>query len=190
MTYEQLAGLFFIFGFISYLAAAFTAPRLYQESDISVREEILANNRGRWIVSQLFFALAILFPAFGFLLLSIYLWGDANALLLSVGAVAITVGGVLGILFVTKQTTDPVRYWSETRPSPLLSRYLVLTLAAGILYGIVLVQESYPVWLGWLILGYSVIAAFAFVLFKVPVFWLASLFNIVSLVVGIVLLTQ
>jgi hypothetical protein len=188
MSLERIAGIVIIVGVVLYITAGFMSPRLYQEPDISQRVSIIEANRARWDVSQILFGLGIGLPAVGFLLLTLHLHGIQRQALTYAGAAAFILGALAGVIFVYRQTFDPVQYWESTQPSLLIGGAVVLTLAGLLLYGVVFLHGGFPNWLGYVAVGAAVVLLAAFLVTRGTTgFVVASLSYLVTLIVGIVL---
>jgi hypothetical protein len=175
-------------GFVLFFLAGIVAPSLYQEPVIEQRVETISLNQSQWIFSQILFALGGLLPAIGFLLLAIHLQDKQNAWLINLGTAAILLETVFGVIFVYYQTLDPAKYWEMARPSPLLIVYIFLILTGAFLYGLVFLQGAFPNWLGYVTIGFTILVALGILVLRVPVFFAASLFYFVALIMGIVVL--
>lgn len=188
MNQVKVASLLLMAGLVLYFIAGVVAPRLYQEPNINIRVEKVSNNPIRWNVSQVFFALGIMLPAIGFLLLAAQLRGTQRSWLVYLGAAAFMAGAMIGTLFVYRQTLDPAKYWESTGPIPLIVAYMVLTLTGLLFYGIAYLQNNFPGWLGYLIVGSSVIILAVFLIMRGGgAFVLSILIYIVAFVAGVVL---
>lgn len=188
MSLERIAGIVIIVGVVLYIIAGCVSPRLYQEPDISQRVSIIEASRTRWNLSQLFFGLGIGLPAVGFLLLTLHLHGIQRQWLIYAGAAAFVLGALSGVIFVYRQTSDPVQYWASIQPSALIIGAVVLTLAGLLLYGVVFLQGDFPNWLGYVAVGAAVVLLAAFLVTRgITGFVVASLSYLVTLIVGVVL---
>jgi peptidoglycan/LPS O-acetylase OafA/YrhL len=185
---QKTAGIAIILGVVVYVLAMFVSPRLYQEPDIGGRVNIIEENRSRWNISQVMFALGMGVTALGFLLLTLHLHGVHRQWTIYGGAASFIVGALLGVIFVYRQTFDPVQYWESARPSALIVGAVVLTLAGLLLYGIVFLQNDFPNWSGYIAVGAAVVLLVAFLLTRGTTgFVVASLSYLVTLIVGIIL---
>lgn len=188
MSLERTAGLVIIVGVVLYIIAGIVSRRLYQEPDISQRVSIIEVNRAHWDVSQLFFGLGIGLPAVGFLLLAFHLHGVQRQWLIYAGASAFILGALSGVIFIYRQTSDPVQYWASTQPSALIIGPVVMTLVGLLLYGVVFLQGGFPDWLGYIAVGAAVVLLAAFLVTRGTTgFVVASLSYLVTLIVGVVL---
>lgn len=188
MSLERIAGLVIMVGVVLYIVAMFVSPRLYQEPDINQRVSIIEANRTRWNVSQLLFGLGIGLPAVGFLLLTLHLHDIQRQWAIYAGAAAFILGALSGVIFVFRQTSDPVQYWASTQPSALIVGAVVLTLAGLLLYGVVFIQGGFPKWLGYVAVAAAVVLLAAFLVTRGTTgFVVASLSYLIILIVGIVL---
>lgn len=188
MNLQQLAGILIIIGFVQSVIAMFTAPRLYQEPNIETRVAIVAANRGRWIISQIFFASGAVTTTAGFLLLTVHLAGLQGHWLIYPAFIIYALGALAGVLFVYRQTFDPARYWNYPGPIPMIVANVVLTLIGFFLYGIVFLQGEFPEWLGYLTVSSAFVFAIAGVAFKIPAFFVDVLAGLIILVQGVVFL--
>ncbi len=188
MAMQRIAGFFIIAGFAFFVMGMFTAPaNVYEGKDIDARLQIVANNQSRWILSKVFDGLALVVPAFGFLFLTVYLWGRQSTWPLAIGVAAFILVALLGAVYVYRLTVDPGTYWQSSSPSPLAVA-AVLSLSLGILlFGIAFLQGTFPNWLGYLSVGASVLGIVGLVVFSsASPFYVTADLYIVILVQGIV----
>lgn len=193
MSLQQVAGIAISTGSILYFLAMPVAPQVYQKEDIGQRTAILAANETRWLVSQGLFALGMLLPAVGFLLLTMQSRATLPGWLIYLGAAAFFIGAINGAYLIYRQTLDPAAFWEETLPIPNIIGYLyiILTLLALIIYGIVFIQGSYPGWIGYLMTSAGAIMLIAFLVLRGEGgFFISVLMYLVTLIAGIVITVQ
>lgn len=193
MNLQQYAGISLILGFIFILAASIVGPpRLYQEPESETRLEIIAHYPARWVVSNIFFALGGLITASGLLLFSLQIWGNANAWLISLSAVAYVLGTIAWVIFLYRRTINSSSLFTSYAFSPLTVALIGFIVIGLLLYGIVFLQTGYPGWLGVVtIVGMALIGGAA--LFFPSQFFASfppQVIYLVTFVAGIVILRQ
>lgn len=190
MSLQQVSGAVITIGSILYFLAMPVAPRVYREADIGRRAAIIAANGTRWIASQALFALGMLVPAAGFLLLSLS-WGASQpGPLIFLGAAAFLIGAINGAYLIYRQTLDPAAFWEDTLPIPHIIGYLyiILTLLGLVIYGITFIQGGFPDWIGYLMTGAGVVMLIAFLVLRGEGgFFLSVLIYLVTFIAGIVI---
>lgn len=185
----QRSGIVISAGFVLYVIAMLVAPRLYQEPVIANRLAIIAANRTRWNVSQLFFALGIGVPVIGFFLLAISQRAEKIAMLYYLGTAVLVAGAVIGMCLVYRQTLDPEAFW-EGAQVPLIINYgyLLLTLAGLLCFGVAMLLGDFSNWLGVLMVGSATVFLVSALLLRgAGGFALSILAYLVTFVVGIVI---
>jgi len=189
MAIAQLAGTAIIAAFvIGVVGTALSPPRLYALPDFGERLKLIEANRNRWNASQLVSGVSLVVTAAGILLLTLNLQGAANAWLVNLGGGAYLLGVALGMVYLYQYTRDPLASCSNPRPGAFLLAFTLLTLAAGVLFGVAILQAGFPTWLGYLLIGYSVVAGAAYLVFNWPAFYILGIFSIIELALGIALL--
>jgi hypothetical protein len=136
------------------IAGVVTPSGLYQEPDDAVRLGIIDDQRSRFAAAQALWALWLLIPGLGFVLLSRHL-ATLPAWLPTLAALGVVAGSIAGVVFVVLQTADPQRYWLEGDGAwaSALGAWLILTAAA--FYGLALLRTD-----GWAVAG-VVLAVYA-----------------------------
>jgi hypothetical protein len=160
---QQLVGFLLIAGFASILIASFVGPpRLFQEPASETRLAIIAQHPTRWIASNVFYALAGIATAIGLALFSLHLRGSINAWINGLAAAAYILGTVVWVILMIIRTVNPAPYFSNYHFSPLTVALVLLTVIGLLLYGVVFLQASYPLWLGAaLVAGMALIGGWA-----------------------------
>lgn len=192
MNLQSFSGIVLTSGFVLWVLAMASAPKLYQTEDITSRIAIIAANQARWNLSQLFFALGGGVPAGGFLLLAISQRAAPAAWLYFLGAAAFAAGSVIEMWLVYRQTQDPAAFWEGAQiPNIIGYGFLALTLVGILGLGLAMLQGGFPNWVGYLMAGSA-----AIFLIAIPIlgaergFWLAVLAYLVASVAGIVIWRQ
>jgi hypothetical protein len=163
-------------GVLIFVAAGLETPQgLYQAPEHATRLQIIDNERARFLVAQLLWALMLAVPAAGFVLVSRQI--DAPlAWLPSAGTLAIVGGAGAGILFVVLQTLDPLRFWLDGGAAwvSIASAWLIILAAA--LYGAGMLMA--PGWgiAGYVLAAYGVVGAVALLLGGPPFFVVAGFY--------------
>lgn len=190
MEIQRLSGIVISAGFTLYIIAMLVAPPLYQETVIANRLTIIATNRTRWNISQLFFSLGIGLPAVGFLLFTFSERPEKIFWLYLLGAMALITGAGIGMWLVYRQTLDPEAFWKGVK-TPLLIGYgyLPLTFAGLFCFGVGMLQRNFPNWLGYIMMGSAVLLSMAIVFLRGRGgFFVSVIAYLVTFVAGMVLL--
>lgn len=161
---------------------------IYQTHDLDERVEIIKASKPRWVISQALIAISALLTAGGFFVLNIWLYGRSDPWPYTLGAGAMIIGTISGVIFVYRQTADPLSsYQGAYRAFEFV--YYWLAVGGLLLFGIAFLQAGLPTWLGYLTVGasaiYAVFLAATDVGFATP-----GLVFVLSLVIGVVLLRQ
>ncbi len=186
MDISRVAAVLIVAGFVLFAAASVLVPSgLYREPDHAARLSMIDAQFGRFLAAQVLFALGMAAPAAGFALLSLRVSGPAWTSPLA--AVAIVIGALAGIAFVSLQTVDPQRFWLDGQALWLSAVAVGLTLPAVALYGVLLLQSNAPAWMGYLLVGYAVVGGVALVALKAPAFFVLFGFYLVAIGPAVVL---
>lgn len=160
--------------------------RIYQTQDFNQRVEIIKASKTRWYVSQSLIAISALLTAGGFFVLNIWLYGMADPWPYTLGAGAMIIGAISGVIFVYRQTADPLSsYQGAYRAFEFV--YYWLAVGGLLLFGIAFLQAGLPTWLGYLTVGATVIYAIFLAATDVG-FATPGLVFVLSLVIGVTLL--
>lgn len=189
MNLKTGAGLALIGAFLMlFVGAILSPPKIYDEPDISVRVERVRKHQSRWFASQAVTGLALALAPVGYFLLASHLRGDAGGILGHLAAGAIFFGSVLGEVYLYRLAIDPESSWTGT--SALLQGAVWLTIAGSLTFGLLLLQGGLPAWIGYLTLVAAAISAAVYFFMQVPSFYLISLLYLVTMLIGVALLTQ
>jgi hypothetical protein len=139
---------------IAVVAGLTTPPNLYQAADHATSLQIIGAQRARFLIAQVLWAVMLVVPAAGFILLSRQIQSPL-ALLPSVAALAVGLGASAGILFVALQTVDPLRFWLTGGGVWVSVASAWLTVLAAALFGVAMLASP-----GWGIAGF-VLTAYA-----------------------------
>jgi hypothetical protein len=154
---------------IAVVAGAATPQGLYQAPEHATRLRIIEDERARFLLAQVLWALMLAVPAAGFVLVSRQMTTPV-AWLPTVAALAIVVGAGAGILFIVLQSVDPLRFWLNGGAAwvSLVSAWLIVLAAA--LYGLGMLPT--PGWgvAGYVLVAYAVVGAIALLLGGPPFF--------------------
>ena len=163
---------------------------IYQTHDLNERVEIIKASKTRWVISQALIAVSALFTASGFFVLNISLYriSDSYPWPYTLGAGAMIIGAISGVIFVYLQTADPLSsYQGAYRGYEFV--YYWLAVGGLLLFGIAFLQAGLPTWLGYLTVVtsaiYAIFLAATGIGFATP-----GLVFVLSLVIGVVLLRQ
>jgi hypothetical protein len=168
------------------IAAGFATPAgLYQAPDDASRLGIIDGQPTRFLAAQLLWALWLVAPALGFVLLSRHL-GSPVASLPTLGALAVVAGAAAGVLFVALQTLDPQRFWLGGEGTWAATAAAWLLVVASAMFAIGLLQA--PVWAvaGVVLAGFALVGAGA-LLVSAPPFWVTAGWTLAALAPAIVL---
>lgn len=190
MELQDLSGIVISAGFVLYILAMLVAPPLYQESVIANRLKIIAKNRPRWNLSQLFFAIGIVLPAVGFLIFTFSQKPEKISWLYSLGSIALIAGAGIGTWLVYRQTLDPEAFWKGAQTHFLIDYgYLLATFVGLFCFGVAMVQGNLPNWLGYIMAGSAIFLSVATVFLRGAGGFLMSVVTyLVTFVAGIAIL--
>lgn len=159
---------------------------IYGTQDFLQRVEIIRANEARWAVSQTLIAISLLLTAGGFFVLNTWLYGKADPWPFTLGAGAMIIGAISGVIFVYRQTVDPMgSYQGAYHAFEFV--YYWLSVGGLLLFGVAFLQAGLPTWLGYLTVGATAIYAIFFAATDTgfPTPWLVF---VLSLVIGVALL--
>jgi hypothetical protein len=191
MEFQKLAGISMIVGFGLVMIASFVGPNaVYTAPDSNTRLEIIAQNQGRWMATNLIWAVASLVTGAGFLLLALALRESQNPWLLYAGAVAFIVGMAAWAIYLYQRIGDPAGNLYTTPPARLSLVFAWATIAGLALFGVAVLQGSFPNWLGYTLLVAMGLLAAGLVFFFDVVYasFPPQFFYLLTLIVGIVAL--
>lgn len=195
MNKQRLSGIVLITSIIVTVLSGFLfpLPKLYQETDIDVRLQIVEEGGSNFANSQIATIVVVAGIAVGYLLLTLHLQGDETARLANFGATAMLLGTISITIYLLLGISDPRAFLDRAaRESAGLSIYLKasawLTIAGYLLYGIVFLRGGFPRWLAYFTLGFTILVLVV-VLF-IEVFAVEALLFLMPLIVGIVLLRR
>jgi len=176
MDDQRLAAALISIGLLIFVVAGIATPQgLYQAPEHSTRLQIIDDERARFLLAQVLWALMLAIPAAGFVLVSRQITVPL-AWLPTLAALAIVVGAAGGIVFVVLQTADPLRFWLNGGAAwvSLLSAWLIILAAA--LYGLGMLQA--PGWgiAGYVLVAYAAVGAVALLLGGPPFFVVAGFY--------------
>jgi hypothetical protein len=161
---------------------------IYQTDDLNARVRMIENQKTRWNISQALIAVSALLTAAGFFVLNIWLYGMADPWPHTLGAGAMIIGAISGVIFVYRQTVDPLSTYQGAYGA-FESVYYWLAVGGLLFFGVAFLQAGLPTWLGYLTVGstaiYAIFLAASGVGFATP-----GLVFFLSLVIGIALLRQ
>ena len=191
MDVQRLAGLVIIVGFVVFWTGNVYSPSgVYGETAVAARLEVVAQNPLRWALSQGMGGLGYIMILLGFILWSISLLGRINPGLIAIPAVIHLIAATLVAIYLYQYITDPAAVWENVHPSLFQQFVPALVWAAALLYGLLFLQAGLPAWLSYLMIGFGAIAVAAQFLFQPPAFYVISLYSLIALAAGIVLVRQ
>ena len=190
METSQLSAYLLLAGVATMLAgfALGLGRSIYRTQNLDERVAIISANRTRWVASQALLAASAILSAAGFFALNIWLYGKADPWPFTLGAGAMIISAVSGVIFVYRQIIDPLSsYQGAFRAFEFV--YYWLAVGGLLLFGVAFLQADLPVWLGYLTVAAT--AAYAIFLAATNVgFATPGLVFLLSLVIAIVLLGQ
>jgi hypothetical protein len=188
MDLTRVAGIVIIVGFIVFwLGNLYSPPGVYQETDTKVRLEIVDHYPARWAISQGAGWVGMGLLALGLLLLSLNLADEHGPWLTYIPAALNIIAMILVSVYLIGYISDPVAVWEGEGGMSLILTAAIMMMTAGILYGILFLQHGLPGWLGYVTIGFSIMALAAIVLANPPSFYVIALYFIIILAAGIVL---
>ncbi len=189
MDLEYIGGILIIGGFIIFWAGnIYSPPGIYQESDNQVRLEMVEQYKTRWVISQAGGGVGIGVIALGLLALGGH-WSAEQGPWLTYLPAALNLLSVAFIAWYLYQyIVDPLTGWEGANSDILTWISTLSMLGAGVLFGVLFLRAGYPAWLGYVTIGYCVLAIAAFAIFHPPSFYLISLYYLALLAAGIVAL--
>jgi hypothetical protein len=193
MEYQKLAGISLIVGFGLVMIASFIGPNsVYRAPDSETRLEIIAQNRGRWMTTNLVWAIGSLVTAGGLLLLTLSLRGRQSPWLLYMAAAVFIVGSVAWAIYLYQRIADPAGNLYTNPPAPLSLVFAWAAIAGLAMYGAAFLQGSYPNWLGYTLLVAMGLLVVGLIFFFDAVYasFPPQFFNLLTFIVGIVALRQ
>jgi hypothetical protein len=180
-------------GFLLVIAGSVVSPpRLYQETDIQIRLEIVEDHMARWTASNVLLGMAGLVTAVGLILFSYYVRADVNSLLNWTALLAYSLGALAWIIFLSQRQVDPAQLFEDYTFSPLAIGLISLMLLGLLLYGVIFIQSGYPGWLGYGTVGLTAIIGILAIIFQDRFFanFPPQVFYLITLVAGIVMLRR
>ncbi len=187
----RLAGISVILGVIIFWAGnIYSPPGIYQETNTAIRLEVVDRYPTRWAISQGLGAVGIAIILFGLLLYGLQLAGDRGPWLTYLPAGLNIIAVFLAFAWLYKYITDPGPIFDGSSGSNLLTIAAVLMLLAAIIYGLLFAGGSFPAWIGYLMIGYSIIALIAMLVARPPVFVVLSFYFFVLVVPAIAMIRQ
>ncbi len=144
------AGILLISGFALVMVASFAGPpRLFQAADSQAQLQLIEAYPTRWLLSNMFFALAGLTTAAGLILFTVFNQARSPAPLNWLAALAYALGTIFWIIFLANRIQDPAQLFENYSFSPFTIALFGLLISGLLLYGIVFLQAGYPGWLGY-----------------------------------------
>ena len=182
---RQISGALIVGGSIAFIVAAFmpiTFAFIVQRNIEAVRSRPI-----EWAASQVLFGLGGAVTAAGLALLTLELRrGEQGDVLGYFACAAITVGAICwGAIVYARYTLPLERVLAEPTLGKWFVMYTLLTQAALLAYGLVLVRAGYPRWLGFGTSGLATASLVGYFVFKdVPPF----IHYVITLIIGLALL--
>ncbi len=150
MNQSGVAGVLLISGFALVMIASFAGPpRLFQAADSQAQLQIIEAYRTRWLLSNVFFALAGLATAVGLILFAVFNHGKSPAPISWLAGLSYALGTLFWIIFLANRIQDPAQLFENYSFSPFTIALFGLLITGLVLFGIVLLQAGYPGWLGY-----------------------------------------
>jgi hypothetical protein len=134
---------------------------IYQTQDLDARAQMIEKQKTRWNVSQSLIAISVLLTAGGFFVLNMWLYRMADPWPHTLGAGAMIIGAISGVIFVYRQTVDPLSTYQGAYGA-FESVYYWLAVGGLLFFGVAFLQAGLPTWLGYLTVGATAIYAIFF----------------------------
>ena len=167
MGMQRIAGSVLIIGSILFFIAAFSPiAQVFSEPDAAKKLEIVMNGRMDWSVDQIFFALGALVTAVGLYLTVNQLRNIPGSGWAFLGVAAVGIGAILWSWDVYLRGIDPQAFVQGTLPAWPFIAYTVLTQAGLAAVGSGLIRSTLPHWIGWVLIGGSLLFFVVYLLFK------------------------
>jgi hypothetical protein len=166
MNMQSASGLAMVIGFVIVVIASSVGPgKVYAERDPAARLEIIAQERGRWVSSNVLFALGGLVTALGLVLLASHSRSGEGGSLAAAAAMAYGLGSVAWAIYLAQRTIDPGSYlYTEPMPA-FLAAFGALPLVGLGLFGLAWLRLGVVSWLGYLTAAGAALIALGWVLF-------------------------
>lgn len=185
----RFAGIAIILGVVVFwVGNLYSPPGIYQETNTALRLEAVNRHPTRWAVSQGLGGVGITIILFGLLLYGLQQTKDHALWLTYLPAALNLVAVILAFTWLYSYITDPGPIFDGRGRGILLSISAVLMLLAAILYGLLFIDGSFPAWIGYLTIGYSIIALVAMLIVRPPVFIVISFYFFVLVVPAIAMI--
>lgn len=187
MDSQRLSAYLLLGGVATMLAAfALGLQGIYQTEDLHRRVEIIDASKTRWFVSQSLYAVSFVLTAGGYFVLNIWLYKQSDPWPFTLGAGAMIIGAISGVIFVYLQTTSPLNSYQGDYKA-FESVYYWLAVGGLLFFGVAFLQAGLPAWLGYLTVGSAAIYAVFYAASGVGVAT-PALVVLLSLVAGVTLL--
>ena len=186
MSLQRLSALAVLLGSMIFLIAAFSPiSRVYGIPSAPNRLDLITRSPRAWVVSQVLFGLGALVTALGVALAAVATRGRPSATSFSVAAGLLVIGAVTWSWYVYLRARDPQAFVESALPGWPFVVYTLLTMAAFLLIGFLLLHTGFPAWAAWSLIGGSLLFFILYVIFKdMPPF----VHYVLGLILGVVLL--
>jgi hypothetical protein len=189
MDLIRLSGIVITIGFLIYwIGNLYSPPRVYQETDLDVRLQIVADFPARFALSQGLGGVGIAVIVAGLLLVSIQSLDDSSPWLTYLPAALNIATVMLLAIWLYQYINDPASIWGSAEQSQWMLGASILMMISGLLYGILFLQIGLPAWLSYLNIGYAVVALVAILIAQPPAFAVISIYHFVLLPAAIALI--
>ena len=186
MTADEVAGTLLIAGSAVFLAgAAVGVPRVFTERDPNVRLRMLKEHIGAWRAAQPLYVLGPVVASVGVGCLAAGERAAAPQALFLIASLTLLLGSLTWALSVYLRASRVSEFAFGTLPGWPFRTYVMLTIAGLALLSIGLWAGGFPLWLGWLDLGASLLFLIIYLLFNdIPPY----VFYVLLILVGLVVL--
>ena len=163
------------------------SSRVFPEPSAVKRLESITDAPGDWIAAQVLLALGAIITVLGIALLAYHVRDQSFAVLMWISTAVLVLGVALWLWNVGARASDPAAFADGSLPTWPQFLSFVLTEVGLAIFGVALLYSSLPAWVGWVVV-------ISMVLMLVLTFVLGDtvplVFYLVTLLVGVVLLTQ
>ena len=157
MSSYKLAATLILISLASMVGAFVIGPKgIYATRDFQRRVEIIEESKAAWLISQSVFGISLVLTATGFTILGLNLRAAAGNWIPTLAAGLLGIGSISGLIFVYRQTVDPLSSYQGAFSS-FESLYYWLAVVSLILFGVAFLQADLPAWLGFATSGAAVV---------------------------------
>jgi hypothetical protein len=191
MDTMRFAGLAIVLGVVVFwIGNLYSPPGVYQETNTALRLEAVNKYPTRWVISQGLGGVGMAIIILGLLLYGQQMSQDRGPWLTYLPSGLNILAIILAFIWLYNYITNPGPIFDGRGGAPLLTISAVLMLLAALLYGLLFVAGSFPAWIGYLTIGYSIIALLALLIARPPVFMVLSFYFFVLVVPAVAMIRR